>query len=84
MCYVTNRLQLLRDIGSLVYSQAINLTSKRNGNLFHELENEILKHFIGPDCFWKGPGEENIVGYSRYFGNAWWIPFPPTLVSRHI
>jgi hypothetical protein len=82
MCYITNWLQILRDIGSLVYYQATNLTLECKGNVFRELENEILKHFIGPDCFWKEPGED--VGHSRYFGNAWWIPFPPTLVSRHI
>ncbi|KAF8632635.1 hypothetical protein AX15_001834 [Amanita polypyramis BW_CC] len=74
-------LKVLKEVGSLAYSQAIALEDE-NGQ-FHRLENEILENFVGPDCFWRKPEGGVVLGYSKYFGNAWWIPFPPMLVLRY-
>lgn len=41
----------------------------------------IQDHFVGPDCYWRPPTEP-VPQSSHFFGNAWWIPFPPTLVNR--
>ena len=46
------------------------------------MEDMIQMHFVGPDCYWKPDGAIPR-GCTRFFGNAWWIPFPPTLVGTH-
>jgi hypothetical protein len=48
---------------------------------FRNLEEKIQNDLIGPDCYWKDPSQSHIPGCSRFFGNAWWIPFPPCLVG---
>lgn len=76
-------MQILRDVGTAAYNKAVGLVSDRENALFERLEDRILNHFVGPDCYWKDPdtcsGPE-----SNFFGNAWWIPFPPTLVRDFI
>ncbi|KAJ6604613.1 hypothetical protein DFH09DRAFT_1123281 [Mycena vulgaris] len=64
-------IKILREIGSLDYHKA----------WFKYLEGEIQQHFIGPDCYWRD--SELPTGVTSPFGNAWWIPFPPTLVIRY-
>jgi len=49
---------------------------------FRGLEERIQKELVGPDCYWKDPSQSHVPGCSRFFGNAWWIPFPPSLVGR--
>jgi hypothetical protein len=73
--------QILRDVGSSTYTRAVALTSGPDASWYKHLEEEIQKNYIGPDNYWKKPDEEAIPGCSNYFGNAWWIPFPPTLVG---
>ena len=74
-------LQILRDIGSSSYTRAVALASGPDSDRYQKLKDEIETHFIGPDSYWKKSNEDAIPGCSNYFGNAWWIPFPPTLVS---
>jgi hypothetical protein len=50
--------------------------------LFRNVEEQIQDQFVGPDCYWKNPAERPTPGCTKFFGNGWWIPFPPTLV-RH-
>ncbi|KAK0464168.1 hypothetical protein IW261DRAFT_1524303 [Armillaria novae-zelandiae] len=78
-------LKILREIGSLKYNKASALLSGPDYEWFRKLESQIQKHFIGPDCYWKSPSETKpeLVGCANFFGNAWWIPFPPTLVLRY-
>lgn len=49
---------------------------------FKLLETDIQTKFVGPDSYWKDP-ENSDSRCSHFFGNAWWIPFPPTLVIRY-
>ena len=72
--------QILREVGGLAYTKAVRLVSGPDYEWFRYLEETILEHFIGPDCYWKPHGTLPR-GCTRFFGNAWWIPFPPTLVS---
>jgi hypothetical protein len=51
---------------------------------FCRLAERIQKHFIGPDCYWKNPVDSSIKDRLSYFGTAWWMPFPPTLVSSFL
>ncbi len=80
-CFLSYVLQIIRDVGSSVYIRAVALTSGPDSDWYSLLENEIQRNYIGPDSFWKNPSEDTVPGCSNYFGNAWWLPFPPTLVS---
>lgn len=66
-------------MGSILYYKAVALISGPDSPLFRHLEMDIQDHFIGPDCYWKPP-DAPVPGCTRFFGDAWWIPFPPTLV----
>ncbi|KAJ7244762.1 hypothetical protein B0H12DRAFT_1211560 [Mycena haematopus] len=74
-------IKILREIGSLNYHKAVALITGPDYEWFKYLEGEIQKHFVGPDSYWKGHDMPN--GVTSAFGNAWWIPFPPTLVIRY-
>ncbi|KDQ63598.1 hypothetical protein JAAARDRAFT_119276 [Jaapia argillacea MUCL 33604] len=76
-------LKILREVGSADYLEAVALVSGLEHEWFRHLEKEIQERFVGPDCYWKSPHERSIPGCTKYFGNAWWIPFPPTLVLRY-
>lgn len=75
------RSQILREIGSLSYHKAVALITGPDYEWFKYLEGEIQQHFVGPDCYWMGHNIPD--GVTSPFGNAWWIPFPPTLVIRY-
>ena len=69
-------------MGSVAYDQAVALTSGPDSERFKQLREAILTSYIGPDCYWKSPDEQAAAGCTRFFGNAWFIPFPPTVVRR--
>lgn len=75
-------LQILREIGISAYTKAAGLLSGPDRDWYRYLESEIQQHYVGPDCYWKSPREPNILRCTNFFGNAWWIPFPPTLVRQ--
>ncbi|KAH9898326.1 hypothetical protein C8Q73DRAFT_395301 [Cubamyces lactineus] len=75
-------LKILREVGSGAYTKAASLVSGPDYEWFRYLEQTIQQHFIGPDSYWKPPGIKPR-NCTRFFGNAWWIPFPPTLVIRY-
>ena len=64
------------------YNKAIKLVAGPDYEWFRRLENMIQMHFVGPDCYWKPDGAPPR-GCTRFFGNAWWVPFPPTIVRHH-
>ncbi|KAI9462355.1 hypothetical protein BJY52DRAFT_1116426 [Lactarius psammicola] len=78
-------IKILREVGTVGYNEAVT-TSHRDGpdsaRLSH-LAEQIQQHFVGPDSYWKSPLEPLPPGSTRFFGNAWWIPFPPTLIIRY-
>jgi len=77
-------LKILREVGSSEYRRATALITGPDFERYHRVETEIQKHFIGPDSFWKNPNDALVPGKSGFFGNAWFIPFPPTVVySSH-
>jgi hypothetical protein len=73
-------MKILREIGDLSYKQGVALLNGPDYAWYQHLEEEIQNSFVGPDSYWRSPSTENPVCKS-YFGNAWWIPFPPTIVS---
>ncbi|KAJ3516260.1 hypothetical protein NLJ89_g1239 [Agrocybe chaxingu] len=76
-------LKILRDVGLEAYNKAVALTTGPDFAWYRHLEGIILKNFVGPDSYWKRPGKSVIPNCSSFFGNAWWIPFPPALVIRY-
>ncbi|KZT72840.1 hypothetical protein DAEQUDRAFT_704553 [Daedalea quercina L-15889] len=79
---MVENLKILREVGSISYYKAVALISGPDAPLFRRLEKDIQNHFIGPDCYWRPP-DAPIPKCTHFFGNAWWIPFPPTLVIRY-
>ncbi|KAF5312519.1 hypothetical protein D9619_003561 [Psilocybe cf. subviscida] len=81
-------LKIFREVGSYEYNRAVELSSGPDFALYQHLEDVILKNFIGPDSYWKPleadeEEDKGAPGCHNFFGNAWWIPFPPTLVIRY-
>ncbi|KAJ7492658.1 hypothetical protein FB451DRAFT_1219165 [Mycena latifolia] len=74
-------IKIFREIGSLSYHKAVALITGPDYEWFKYLEGEIQQHFVGPDCYWRGSDLPH--GVTSPFGNAWWIPFPPTLAIRY-
>ncbi|KAG7099182.1 hypothetical protein E1B28_001051 [Marasmius oreades] len=76
-------LKILREVGSLEYRKAVALMYGPDFERTRQLEEEIQRYFTGPDSYWKPPEENAILNCTHFFGNAWMIPFPPTLVFRY-
>ncbi|KAF8168145.1 hypothetical protein B0H34DRAFT_48390 [Crassisporium funariophilum] len=76
-------LKILREVGSIAYNRAVAFVTGPDFAWYQHLEDEIQENFIGPDSYWKRPGDGSTPNCTSYFGNAWWIPFPPTLVIRY-
>ncbi|KAJ3799908.1 hypothetical protein GGU11DRAFT_775291 [Lentinula aff. detonsa] len=76
-------LKILREIGSFEYRKAASLISGPDSERYKRVEVEIQNHFVGPDSYWKDPNDTAVPGCSGSFGNAWFIPFPPTVVIRY-
>lgn len=70
-------------MGSTAYNNALTLTSGPDRDWFQYIEANILDQFIGPDCCWRPP-ESPLATRTKFFGNVWWVPFPPTLVSKFL
>jgi hypothetical protein len=71
----------LREVGGVSYSRAVALMYGPDHSWFRRLAEDIQRNYLGPDSYWRDPNVPPKPGYTRYFGNSWWIPFPPTLVS---
>ncbi|KAJ3779177.1 hypothetical protein FB446DRAFT_782719 [Lentinula raphanica] len=76
-------LKILREIGSLEYRKAVSLLLGPDSERYKRVEADIQNHFVGPDSYWKKPSDTAVPGKAGSFGNAWFIPFPPTVVMRY-
>ena len=70
--------QILREMGGLEYAKGVALHKGRHSERMKHVQAKIQRHFIGPDSYWRTSSARG-----SCFGNAWWIPFPPTLVIRY-
>ncbi|CAE6405463.1 unnamed protein product [Rhizoctonia solani] len=77
-------LKILREIGGSAYEQAAN-EGKTHSEQIANLSHKILQHMVGPDAFWfpTGSSGETCLNAADYFGNAWCIPFPLTVIIRY-
>ena len=65
-------------MGGLEYAKGVALLKGRRSERMEYVQRKIQYHFVGPDSYWRTPSVSGTC-----FGNAWWIPFPPTLVIRY-
>ena len=65
-------------MGGLEYAKGVALHKGRHSDRMKYVQEKIQRHFIGPDSYWRTPSVSGTC-----FGNAWWIPFPPTLVIHY-
>lgn len=72
--------QILREVGHVAYDQAVAFVHGPESEHFKHIRETIQHSYVGPDCYWKNPSQPTIPGCRRYFGNAWFVPFPPTVV----
>ncbi|KAG8929858.1 hypothetical protein FRC02_004984 [Tulasnella sp. 418] len=80
----SENLKILREVGSLEYIKGIEMCYGSQKCRFEAVQDVIETELVGPDAFWRSPdGPQETQRCSNYFGNAWWIPFPPTLVVRY-
>ncbi|KAL0951249.1 hypothetical protein HGRIS_007967 [Hohenbuehelia grisea] len=75
-------LKILREIGSVAYMKGVAIITGPDQELHKQLADEIQNNIVGPDSYWK-PDSAIKPGCSSFFGNSWWVPFPPTLVMRY-
>ncbi|TFK77139.1 hypothetical protein BDN72DRAFT_953613 [Pluteus cervinus] len=75
-------LKILREIGGPAYFRAVSFSFGPDRTQRERIEDIIQKQFIGPDSYWNDP-ENSQTECTHFFGNAWWIPFPPTLVMKY-
>lgn len=71
------RLQILRRLGSPSYYQALDLSKQKR---WDALRNAVFP--LGPDSYFR-PRPPLPAGVTTFFGNAWLVPFPLTLVIRY-
>jgi hypothetical protein len=68
----------------MVYEQAL-VTNQANNWWIINLRYKILQYMVGLDTFWlpsRSTGQSNL-NASTYFGNAWCMPFPLTVIIRY-
>lgn len=71
-------------MGNVAYNQGVAMLSGPDSARFQHLQELIQRHYVGPDCYWRDPEKPHIPGCRRFFGNAWLIPFPPTVVRTQV
>ncbi|PWN43949.1 hypothetical protein IE81DRAFT_287997 [Ceraceosorus guamensis] len=77
-------LKILKAIGSDTYREQVDLL--RNGENAARLTavmDAIQSRLAGPDAYWRPTQPPFPVGVSSWFGKAFLVPFPPTLVMRY-
>lgn len=67
--------KILRELGGESYNSA---SAQNTGLQMRAAFEHINGHLVGPDAYWAGFDHERKID-SRW-GNAWSLPFPPTVV----
>ncbi|KAG8792908.1 hypothetical protein FRC12_004494 [Ceratobasidium sp. 428] len=76
-------LKILREVGRKAYQRPLQMSQEDQQRTI-ELRHKILRHLIGPDAFWCPTGLADAQSRAiSFFGNAWCIPFPLTVVIRY-
>ena len=76
-------LKILKAIGMSEYKHAVNYSRSHVSHRLAAAIQTIQQRFTGPDAYWRPMQPPFPQGVSSWFGKAFLVPFPPTLVIRY-
>ena len=76
-------LKIVKQIGIEAYRREVDFCRTQEGIYRQSLIRKIQKEFAGPDSYWRPTEPSFPSGVMSFFGKAFLVPFPPTLVLRY-
>lgn len=76
-------LKILKAIGIDEYRRSVEVLRGEMSEQWKEVMRRIQLEHAGPDAYWKPLNGTGPAGVSSFFGKAFLIPFPPTLVMSY-
>ena len=81
-CFVC--VQILREVGSEEYNAGLAVLEGPDQERYARVTEQILLHATGPDSYFHPATPPFPSGVTSFFGHAWLVSFPLTLVSPPI
>ncbi len=75
--------KILKTIGLREYERAVDYSRSHVADRLSTVVRTIQTKFAGPDAYWRPLQPPYPDGVSSWFGRAFLVPFPPTLVIRY-
>ncbi|SNX85284.1 uncharacterized protein MEPE_03993 [Melanopsichium pennsylvanicum] len=76
-------LKIVKQIGIEAYRSEIDFSRTQQGAYRQKLIRTIQRDLTGPDAYWRPQEPPFPSGATSFFGKAFLVPFPPTLVIRY-
>ncbi|KAK0559210.1 hypothetical protein OC844_004578 [Tilletia horrida] len=76
-------IKLIRELGTTVYREVVQMERGHVARRWRTAIVECQTHFTGPDAYWRPIRPPFPDGVSSFFGKAFVVPFPPTLIFRY-
>lgn len=76
-------LKIVKQIGIEAYRDQVDVSRTQQGMRRQRLLRTIQSDFAGPDAYWRPTEPPFASGVMSFFGKAFLVPFPPTLVMRY-
>ncbi|CAO1630349.1 unnamed protein product [Parajaminaea phylloscopi] len=76
-------LKLLMWLGKDEYRRQVDLLRSEEGEAMRRVVHEIQRKYSGPDAYFRPVSPPYPAGVTSFFGKAFVVPFPPTLVIRY-
>ncbi|KAJ1043173.1 hypothetical protein NDA10_005586 [Ustilago hordei] len=76
-------LKIVKQIGIEAYRREVHFCRTQEGMYREKLIRTIQRDFTGPDAYWRPQEPPFPSGVMSFFGKAFLVPFPPTLVLRY-
>ena len=73
--------QILREVGTDEYNAGLARLEGPDRERYARVTAQILLHATGPDSYFRPATPPFPAGVTSFFGHAWLVPFPLTLVS---
>ena len=76
-------LKIVKQIGIEAYRSEVDMCRSQEGIYRQKLIRTIQRDFAGPDAYWRPREPPFPSGVMSFFGKAFLVPFPPTLLIRY-
>ncbi|CBQ68303.1 conserved hypothetical protein [Sporisorium reilianum SRZ2] len=76
-------LKIVKQIGIEAYRTHVDVSRTQEGIYRQKLMRTIQRDFAGPDAYWRPQEPPFPSGVMSFFGKAFLVPFPPTLLIRY-